>query len=249
MSSPVLSRNQNFQSNRGVGFPPVGSDASVMTVENALNKTIITFMVLLGFAVVGWFAPIVALPALIIGLVLGLVNAFKKEPSPPLILAYAAFEGLAIGGISGLMERTESGIVSQAVLGTLCVVGVVLFLYKAGILRATARMTKIFLIAMMGYLLFSLVNFGLSVTGVIADPWGMRTSVNIPGTEIPLGIALGVFAVILASYSLVLDFTFIDTGVQNHIPERYGWTAAFGITVTIVWLYIELLRLLAIARR
>lgn len=252
MASPVFTRNQNFQTpqNQRAGFiPPMLGQEGVMTFENAMQKTIITFTVLLVAAGVGWFIPVVALPAILIALVLGLVNAFKKEPSPPLILAYALFEGLAIGGISGLMEQQASGIVTQAVVGTLCVVGVVLFLYKTGIVRATPKMTKIFLIAMLGYLLFSLVNLGLSVTGAVSDPWGLRGSVMIPGTEIPLGIALGVFAVLLGSYSLVMDFTFIDTAVTNRLPEKYGWTAAFGITVTIVWLYIEILRMLALARR
>jgi uncharacterized YccA/Bax inhibitor family protein len=219
-----------------------------MTTENALNKTIITFSVLLVAAGIGWFVPALCLPALAIAFVLGLVNAFKKEPSPLLILAYAVAEGLAIGGFSGIMEKHESGIVSQAVLGTLCVVGTVLFLYKTGKIRASAKMTKVFLIAMVGYFLFSLVNFGLQVTGVVSDPWGLRSSVMIPGTEIPIGIALGLFAVVLGAYSLVLDFTYIDMGVENGLPEKYGWTAAFGITVTIVWLYVEILRILDIAR-
>ena len=252
MASPVLTRNQNFQipQNQRSGYqPPVAGLDEVMTVENALQKTIITFTVLLVSAGIGWFMPILALPALIVGLVLGLVNSFKKEPSAPLILAYAVAEGLAIGGISGVMEQQESGIVSQAVLGTLCVVGVVLFLYKTGVVRATPKMTKVFLIAMLGYLLFSLVNLGLKMTGVISDPWGLNGSVMIPHTSIPLGIALGVFAVLLGSYSLVMDFTFIDNGVANRLPEKYGWTAAFGITVTVVWLYVEILRMLSIARR
>lgn len=216
-----------------------------MTFENTLQKTVITFATLLVAAGIGWFIPALLLPGLIIAFVLGLVNSFKKEPSPPLILAYAFFEGLAIGGLSGLMEKIESGIVSQAVLGTLCVVGVVLFLYKSGKVRATPKMTRIVLIAMLGYFLFSIVNLVLQVTGVVSDPWGLRSSVMIPGTEIPLGIPLGIFAILLASYCLVMDFTYITEGVGNGIPERYGWTAAFGITVTVVWLYVEILRLLS----
>lgn len=252
MASPVFTRNQNFQSspNRSAGnFSPVAGLDGVMTLENALQKTVITFVTLLVGAAVGWFIPVIALPAIIVALVLGLIISFKKEPSPPMILAYAAIEGLAIGGISGWMEQEASGIVSQAVFGTLCVVGVVLFLYKTGVVRATPKMTKVFLAAMLGYLLFSVVNVVLQLTGAVEDPWGLRTSVTIPGTEIPLGIALGVFAVLLGSYSLIMDFTFIDNGVANRIPERYGWTAAFGIVVTIVWLYIEILRMIAIARR
>jgi uncharacterized YccA/Bax inhibitor family protein len=115
--------------------------------------------------------------------------------------------------------------------------------------RATPKLTKVFLIATMSYFIFSVVNIVLQVTGVVTDPWGLRGSVMIPGTDIPLGIALGVVAIVLASYSLVMDFTFIDEGAKNGLPERYGWTAAFAITVTVVWLYVEILRLFAQLRR
>lgn len=251
MASPVFTRNSNFnpELQHNNGFNAFNPSGSVMTLENTLNKTVLSFTLLLVAAGLGWFFPIVTLPAAIVALVLGLVNAFKKEPSPGLILAYAGAEGLMVGGFSSIMERMHSGIVSQAVIGTLCVVAVVLFLYKTGIVRASARATKIFLVAITGYLLFSLVNFGLMVTGAIQDPWGLRTSVTIPGTDIPLGIALGVFAVILGAYSLIMDFDFIENGVASRLPEKYGWTAAFGLMVTVVWLYIEILRLIAIARR
>lgn len=250
MASPVFTRNPNFNpqlQQRNPLRPEFNAGGAVMTLENTLNKTIISFGVLLVAAALGWFVPVVTLPAAIIALVLGLVNAFKKEPSSGLILAYAVFEGLMVGGFSSLMEDQYSGIVSQAIIGTLCVVGVVLFLYKSGLVRATPRMNKIFLVAISGYLLFSLVNFGLMLTGAVQDPWGLRGSVEIFG--IPLGIALGVFAVILGSYSLIMDFDFIEHGVQQGLPEKYGWTSAFGIMVTVVWLYIEILRLIALTRR
>lgn len=246
MGSPVLS-NQFKNSYSSSTLNAQASGGGVLTYDNAMRKIVVTFSVLLASAAVGWFVPVLMLPALLIALVLGLVNAFKKEPSPPLILAYAVAEGLVIGGLSGLMEQQNPGIVSQAVLGTLCVATVVLFLYKAGIVRESAKMTKIFLFAMLGYLLFSLVNLGLSATGVINDAWGLH-SATIPGTSIPLGIVLGVFAVLLASYSLVMDFTYIDEGVRFGAPEKAGWTAAFGITVTLVWLYLELLRMLSLSR-
>lgn len=252
MASPVFTRNPNFNPQQGY-LPPalnegVGS-GPVMTLENTLQKTVMTFGVLLVAAAIGWFIPILTLPAAVIALTLGLVNAFKKEPSPALIIAYAVAEGAMIGGFSSIMESMYPNIASQAVLGTICVVAVVLFLYKTGLVRASARATKVFLVAMIGYLLFSLVNFGLMVTGVSTDPWGLRGSVMIPGTEIPMGIALGAFAVILGAYSLIMDFTFIEQGSANRLPEKYGWTAAFGITVTVVWLYVEILRMLALSRR
>lgn len=246
MGSPVLSNQfkKSYTSPNTLGAPTTGD---VLTYENTMRKIVITFAVLLASAGVGWFIPMLMLPALVVALVLGLVNAFKKEPSPPLILAYAVAEGLVIGGLSGFMEQQQPGLVSQAILGTLCVAAVVLVLYKSGVIRASAKMTKIFLIAMLGYLLFSVVNVVLSATGVLNDAWGLHSS-TIPGTSIPLGIVLGVFAVLLASYSLVMDFTFIDEGVRLGAPEKAGWTAAFGITVTLVWLYLELLRMLSLSR-
>jgi uncharacterized YccA/Bax inhibitor family protein len=139
------------------------------------------------------------------------------------------------------------GIVTQAVLATFAVVGVTLALFASGKVRASARATKIFLIAMVGYLVFSLINVGLMLFGVSTDPWGLRTGVDIFG--IPLGVILGVLAVLLGAYSLVLDFDFIQKGVQNRIPKKYQWTGAFGVMVTVIWLYLEILRLIAIARR
>lgn len=242
MASPVFTRNKNFNSNTA---PVEYSSGQVMTLDNSLRKTILTFSVLVATAAVGWFFPVLLLPGLIIGLALGLVNAFKKEPSPGLILGYAVAEGFAIGALSGIFNGMYPGIVTQAVLGTFSVIAVTLFLYKTGLVRATPKMTKIVLIAMLGYLVFSLVNLTLMWTGVLNDAWGLR------GAEIfgiPLGIILGVFAVVLGAYSLIMDFDFIEKGVTNELPERYGWTAAFGITVTVVWLYVEILRMLAIAR-
>nr|MBW4096390.1 Bax inhibitor-1/YccA family protein [Acidobacteriota bacterium] len=183
----------------------------------------------------------------IVGLVLGLVNSFKREPSPVLIMLYAVFEGVFLGGLSGMLESAFPGIVIQAVLGSLSVFAVTLFLFKSGKLRVTPKATRIFIIAISGYALFSLLNFGLMVFNVTDQPWGIR-SMNIPGTNIPFGVVLGLLAVGLAAFSLVMDFDSIQQGVQNGAPAKYAWTAAFGLTVTLVWLYVEILRLLAILR-
>ena len=142
------------------GVPPVVGSDRPMTYENTISKTVIMFLIVLAFGVVGWFVPILAIPAAIVGLVLGLVNAFKKQPSVPLILLYAAFQGVFLGGISGIFEAQWAGIVSQAVIGTLAVFGVTLLLFRSGKVRTSPKMTKIVLIAMAGYLVFSLVNLG-----------------------------------------------------------------------------------------
>jgi uncharacterized YccA/Bax inhibitor family protein len=183
---------------------------------------------------------------MIVGFGLALVNIFKKKPSAALVLAYAGVEGLFIGAVSSFFESMFSGIVIQAVLGTVAVVGVTLALFASGKIRASAKATKVFLIAMVGYLLFSVLNIVLSMTGVVTNPFGLQGSVTILG--IPLGLILGVLVVIMAAYSLVLDFDFIKQGVANRVPRAYGWTGAFGIMVTVVWLYLEILRMFAIAR-
>lgn len=228
---------------------PVEGDT--MTVEDTIAKTAGSFAVLLVGAGIGWVTapsiPFLWIGAAIVGFVLALVNIFKKEPSPALILAYAAAQGVFIGGISAFYEAQFPGVVLQAVLATLAVVGVTLALFASGKIRASKKATKIFLVAMVGYLVFSLINVGIMIFGGAGgNPWGLRGSVEIFG--IPLGIILGVFVVILAAYSLVLDFDFIQRGVNNQAPRKYGWTGAFGIMVTVIWLYLELLRMFAISR-
>ncbi len=218
-----------------------------MTYDDVIMKTVITLALVLVGAALGWMVPVLMWPGMIVGLVLGLVNSFKKQPSPLLILGYALFEGMFLGGISGLLEASYPGIVVQAVLGTLSVFLVTLVLFRNAKVRATPKMTRFFIIALAGYALFSLINFFLMIFNVTNSPWGVR-SMDIPGTNIPFGVVLGLLAIGLAAFSLIVDFTSIEKGVQNGLPVKYSWTAAFGLTVTLVWLYIEILRLLAILR-
>ncbi|MCL3776839.1 MULTISPECIES: Bax inhibitor-1/YccA family protein [unclassified Actinomyces] len=178
-------------------------------------------------------------------LVMGLVNSFKKVPSPALIVTYAVFEGMMLGALSGVMEMVYPGIVMQAVVGTVATFGVMLAAYKVGGFRLTGKAQRILLIAMGGYLVFSLVNLVLMVTGLVSDPWGLR-GVTVMG--IPLGLLIGGLAVVMAAFSLVMDFDSIQRGVERGLPTRYAWAGAFGLTVTLVWLYVEILRILAILR-
>ena len=226
-------------------------EGETMTVEDTIAKTVGAFVLLLVGAAVGWLTveavPFLWIGAGIVGFVLALVNIFRKEPSAALVLAYSAVQGVFVGGISAFYESMYPGLVVQAVIATLVVVGVTLALFASGKIRASKKATKVFLVAMVGYLVFSLVNVGIMIFGGAGgNPWGLRGSVELFG--IPLGVILGVFVVILAAYSLVLDFDFIQKGVQNKAPRKYGWTGAFGIMVTVIWLYLELLRMLAISR-
>ncbi|TFB96892.1 MULTISPECIES: Bax inhibitor-1/YccA family protein [Cryobacterium] len=265
-SNPAFSRNAAFGAPGAVAAGKVLSDSDLqgmfnapsagsqdtdrMSYEDTIVKTVLSFALLLTAAVGAWLLtpslPFLPFLGMIVGLVLGLVNTFKKEPSPALILSYAVAEGLFVGGISQIFDQRFSGVVVQAVLATLVVVGVTLALFANGKVRASKKATKVFLVAMVGYLVFSLVNFGLVAFGAIDSPFGLSSSVTIFG--IKLGLIIGVLAVLMAAYSLVLDFDFIQRGVNNRAPRKFGWSGAFGIMVTVVWLYVELLRIFALAR-
>ncbi|MGO2860225.1 MAG: Bax inhibitor-1/YccA family protein [Brevibacterium sp.] len=231
--------NQPVAENRNAG-PQVADRA--MTYDDVMMKTGILFTILLAGAVLGWFVPVLAFPAMLIGLVLGLVNAFKKEPSKALIIGYAAFEGVFLGGISGIFERMYDGIVIQAVLATLCVFGVMLALFKFKGVRYGSKMKKFMFIAVGGYAIFSLINFGIAMfTGT-----GGARSIEVFG--IPLGIVIGIVATVLAAMTLIMDFQMIEEGVKHKIPEKYSWMCAFSLMVTLIWLYIEILRLISYFR-
>jgi uncharacterized YccA/Bax inhibitor family protein len=218
-----------------------GIDTGRMTMDDVVVKTGLMFAVLLPLAAAAYFAnsPVLTFGGAIAGLVLGLVVSFKQSTNAGLILSYAAAEGLFIGGISRAFEERWPGIVATAVVATLCVFAVTLAAYKSGRVRATPKFKRTVLIAMGGYLVFCLVNLVVILFGGGGD-FGLRSGW--------FGVAISLFAVGLAAAMLILDFDFAEQGVKNGIPERYSWLAAFGLVVTLVWLYIEMLRLIAILR-
>jgi len=180
------------------------------------------------------------------GFVLAMVNTFKKQPSPALILAYALLEGFFLGGLTRILDNLYPGVGIQAVVGTLSVFAVTLVLFKSGKVRATPKLVRFFMIALIGYAVFALVNVVMMWTGAVNSPFGLSTSMKIFG--IPLGVFIGVLAIGLAAFSLIMDFTSIEAAISAGAPQRFSWTAAFGLTVTLVWLYVEIIRLLAILR-
>jgi uncharacterized YccA/Bax inhibitor family protein len=149
-------------------------------------------------------------------------------------------EGLFLGGLTRILDTQYPGVGLQAVVGTLSVFAVTLLLFKSGKVRATPKAMRFFMIAIAGYALFSLVNLVMMLTGVTQEPFGLRSGI--------FGVLIGVFAIGLAAFSLIMDFTSIEAGVRSGAPQRFSWTAAFGLTVTLVWLYVEIIRLLAILR-
>lgn len=213
----------------------------VVTFNSVLNTTGAALGAVLFGGAVGWFVPILALPAVLIGLVLGIVNAVKKVPSPVLVLLYSLTQGVAIGAISFIFELKYSGIVVQTVAATLIVFGIVWLLFRSGKYRSTPRMTKIVIGAMLAYFVFCLVNLGL----------GIFLGVDIRAITflgIPLGLIIGLFAVLLCTYSLVLDFEAIDDAIRYRMPVQESWRLSFGLIATLVWLYIELLRIISYLR-
>jgi uncharacterized YccA/Bax inhibitor family protein len=221
------------------------ADTGRMTYDDVIVKTAACLGVLVaGAAVTLFVGESLAFMLMIVGalggFVLALVNTFKKQPSPALILAYAGLEGLFLGGLTRVLDLMYPGVGLQAVIGTLSVFTVTLLLFKSGKVRATPKAIKFFMIATVGYALFSVVNLVMMMTGLTTEPFGLRHGI--------VGIAIGVLAIGLAAFSLIMDFTSIEAGVQSGAPQRFSWTAAFGLTVTLVWLYVEIIRLLAILR-
>jgi uncharacterized YccA/Bax inhibitor family protein len=267
--SPAFSDRSDRAGKYPVPTPPASADMSAqqltelysqpsatpdqagrMTYEDTMVKIVISFAVLVGGAAIGWFVPVLFLPALFIGFALAMVNIFKKKPSAPLVLAYAAVEGVFVGAISSFYNAQFNGIVAQAVIATLLVVGVTLALFASGKVRASRRATKVVLIALIAYVAYSLINVVLVLTGAVKDPYGLDgLALNFGGIHIPLGVIIGLLVVLLGAYSLVLDFDSIKTGVERGAPRAYAWTGAFGIMVTVVFLYIQILRILGLARR
>ena len=220
------------------GPTATGAQTGRMTTEDVVVKTAI----LLGTAIVTgaltWALGLGALafPAAIVGLVLGLVITFKQITKPAPIIAYAAIEGVFLGGISQLFAGGDFNMVLQALVGTTGVALGVLFLYRSGRIRVTPKFTKMVLAGLVGFLALALTNV---VAGFFTDGGlGLRDGS-------PLAIGFSLLAIGLGAMTLVLDFDFIDKGAKQGIPEQYGWYAAFGLLVSLVWLYIEILRLLS----
>jgi uncharacterized YccA/Bax inhibitor family protein len=218
-----------------------------MTLDDVVMKTGVLFAVLLVTSALSWFVLTPAVPALpivaaIAGFVLAMVISFKQSTSPALIVTYAAIEGVFVGGVS-LFYSSYAGttnIVGQAVLGTLAAFVGMLVVYRSGRLRATPKFTRMLLIAAVGYLVVSLASLVAGAFGV-GDGWGFRTG--------GLGLLLCVAGVVIASLFLILDFDFIERAVAQGAPQRTAWLAGFGLMVTLVWIYLEILRFLAILRR
>jgi uncharacterized YccA/Bax inhibitor family protein len=221
-----------------------------VTLDDVVMKTLGLFTLLVIVAGISWkyvdinsnlTVPIL-LAGMFGGLAVGLVIAFKKTINVPLIVLYSALEGVVVGTISQLFASQYDGLVTTAVIATVSTFAGMFLGWKFGLIRVTDKSRRIFGMAIMGYLLFSLVNLVAAFAGV-GDSWGFGGKNGI------VGIGISVLGVGLASYSLAIDFDSVDRAVKAQMPEKYSWLLAHGLIVTLVWLYLEILRLLARLRQ
>jgi len=265
-SNPVFNRTDGFNG-QPVGFTEhpthteLGRGTGRMTLESVIEKTAITSGLVVVGAVVAWIAIgnmgdsagyineqaaskayVLSMVGAFGGFILSLVNSFKKVVSPPLVLAYAALEGLFVGAFSKVVTvyfgQGDSGLIFGAVLGTLAAFGGTLAAYKFFNIQIGDRFRKVVIASMFGFVAVGLLDFVLSF-------FGKSFGFNGFGT---MGLISSLIGVVIAVFMLILDFDFVERGIAAGLPERESWRAAFGLTVTIVWLYIELLRILAILR-
>ncbi len=237
MSNPVL--NEKFLENERVlqGEP--------MTINGSISKSFILFGVLVAAAAYTWFlmasgytdmASMLAIGGAIVGFILAMVIIFTRKAMAVLTPLYAICEGFFVGGISAMFEASYTGIVFQAVTATFAAVFSMLALYRTGLIKATEKFRSVILISTLSIAVIYLIQ-------IIASFFGR----GIPQifTSSNLGIVFSLFVVAIAALNLILDFDFIERGAEAMLEKQYEWYGAFGLMVTVVWLYIELLKLLA----
>lgn len=238
-SNPTLN-DRVFQSGREVVF------GETMTVNGVVNKTgFLLLLVTLG-AIWPWtlafenpqnpLVSVLMIGGIIGGLVMALVTTFKKEWAPVTAPAYALLEGLALGGISAMFELRYPGVALQAVALTFAVLGVMLLAYRSGLIKATEKF-KLGVVAATGAI------FLVYLAGFVLSFFGIQMSFLYGNSLLSIGVS-GVI-VVVAALNLVLDFDLIETGVRQGAPRRMEWYAGFALMVTLVWLYLEMLRLLS----
>lgn len=228
--------------------PPQAAGTAPMTIDDVVVRTGMSLGVVVLLAVVNYFMfqtnPGMAMGLTLVGalggLVLGLVIAFKNMTNPAAILAYSALQGLLVGGISATLAASlapggDGTLITQAVVATIAVFGVMLALYRFRIIKVTDGFVKTVTYAALAAGALILVNFLLSF--FIPGGFGLRE----PST---LGLIVGLVFVVIAACTLAIEFRGIEEGIQAGVPNKFAWQFAFGLTVSLVWLYIEILRLL-----
>lgn len=265
--NPVFNNAEGFNGRAGVAAPaypgtqyggPAGYPTTTdrMTIDSVVQKTGLTMGIVLLVAAATWVLTpdlrvdtnalgslyAISMVGALGGFALSMVNSFKKVTSPALVVAYAAFEGLFVGAFSKSMDAVfggENNIVVYAVAGTIAAVGGTLAAYKFFDIQVGNRFRKWVTAMVFGFVAVSLLDF---VLGFFHADFGFNSFGTVGLLSSILGLAIGVLM-------LIMDFDYVERGIAAALPERESWRAAFGLTVTIVWIYIELLRILAILNR
>ncbi|MFC6019452.1 Bax inhibitor-1/YccA family protein [Plantactinospora solaniradicis] len=226
------------------GYPAAPPTVQPMSIDDVVVKTV-TLLGITGLsAAVAWvlvpneLVGAAWIGAAVVGLVLGLVISFMRMANPALVITYAVIEGVFVGMVSKFFESIAGydGIVLQAVIATFGVFFLMAGLYKVKAIRATPKFVRGVVAAMVGIFAVMLINFVITLTTDIDT--GLRSGG-------PVAIGFSLICIVIASLSFILSFHEVEEGVRMGLPRRYSWTAAFGILVSLVWLYIEILRLLS----
>lgn len=270
MANPVLNERSLNKANQwappspmDARYPPVQGQpvddgprapwtANAMTMGGTISATAVLFVLMLATSVIGWMmtdpisydaqgnaqigVPMLAWAGLIVGLGLTFLLMFKPKLAKFVAPVYALAEGVFIGSISKMYETYYDGIVLQAAGATVAVFAVMLTLYATRIIRVTQRMRSIIMTATIGIMVFYGISFVISLFGA---------NISFLNSPSLLGIGFSVLVAGLAAFNLLLDFDFIERGVEQRLDKNFEWFAAFGLLVTIIWLYLEILRLLA----
>jgi uncharacterized YccA/Bax inhibitor family protein len=247
-SNPALGENtfRNVPGSYGTLNGGAIDAASRMTLDGTINKTGLLLLCALATAAWTWYSFLqsqdlsVAGPMIFVGaiggMIVGFITSFKKTWAPVTAPIYALLEGLVLGGLSAAINKAYPGIAIEAVGLTFGTLFVMLFLYRTGIIKVTQKLRIGIVAATGGIFLFYMLEWILSFFGI------NLTTVN--GASM-IGIGFSLLVVGIAALNLVLDFDFVEQGVTYGVPKYMEWYAAFGIMVTLVWLYLEMLRLLA----
>jgi len=219
----------------GAGERPITIDDIVVKTGLSAVTALVTGIATAALGLYG-----LALPAFLVGFVVSLVLIFKPQwAKAPLVLLYSAAMGIALGGITGVFEARYSGIALQAVVGTAGVFVGMLVVYKTGAVRVTPRFTKWLMGALVGVVVLMLFN-------LVMGFFGINTGLRDGG---PLAIIFSIVVIGVAAFSLLLDFDQADRAIRGGAPAAFAWYIAFGLMTTLVWLYIEILRLLSYLRQ
>lgn len=219
--------------------PPAQPAYRTMTIDDVVVRGFMTLGTLVVAAAASWYLGvpmIVAIGSAIVALVLGLIASFTMSTNPLLILSYAAFQGVFLGAVSSVFDANINGIVVQAVLATAMAFAGTLAVYTLRIIRVTPKLVKYVVAAAVAALGLILVNLiaGFFVEGGL----GLRDGG-------PLAIVFSVAMILLGCFFLLLDFDSVEQGVKQGAPEKFAWQCAFGLTLSLVWIYIEMLRLIS----